>query len=76
MAFISYYFKTYFIILYDNKKGSPYGNPSVYIFQTKTGLPYDYSLSHHQLLFNIVFIVCGTNMEIVFSKSKQNDKFG
>ncbi len=35
-----------------------------------------YSLSHHQLLFNILFIVYGTNMEIVFSKSKQNDIFG
>lgn len=24
---------------------------------TKTGLPYDYSLSHHQLLFNTLVIV-------------------
>jgi len=31
------------------------------------------SLSHHQLLF-VVFIYA-TNMEIVFTKSKQNDIF-
>jgi len=37
-------------------------------------LPYDLSLSHHQLLF-IVFIIYATNMEIVFPKSKQNDIF-
>jgi hypothetical protein len=47
----------------------------LYIFLTKTGLPYDYSLSH-QLLFNTLIIICATNMEIVFPKSKQNDKFG
>ncbi len=38
-------------------------------------LPYDYSLSHHQLLFIIFIVVYGTNMEIVFPKSKQNDIF-
>jgi hypothetical protein len=58
------------------KKGLPYGNPFEYIFQTKTGLPYDFSLSHHQLLFNALVIICATNMEIVFPKSKGNDKFG
>ncbi|HEY8782312.1 MAG TPA: hypothetical protein VIM16_11880 [Mucilaginibacter sp.] len=43
------------------------------ILKNKNGLPYDYSLSHHQLLF-ITFIYA-TNMEIVFTKSKQNDIF-
>jgi len=38
-------------------------------------LPYDYSLSHHQLLFINLIIIYGTNMEIVFPKSKQNDIF-
>ncbi|MDB4919183.1 MAG: hypothetical protein JWQ54_1166 [Mucilaginibacter sp.] len=38
-------------------------------------LPYDYSLSHHQLLFIAFIIICATNMEIVFTKSKQNDIF-
>jgi len=39
-------------------------------------LPYDFSLSHHQLLFNIITLnYYATNMEIVFPKSKQNDKF-
>ena len=38
-------------------------------------LPYDQSLSHHQLLFSIFIVIYGTNMEIVFSKSKQNDIF-
>ena len=37
-------------------------------------LPYDYSLSHHQLLFNVfTCYYCATNMEIVFPKSKQNE---
>jgi len=60
-----------------NKKGSPYGNPSVYIFfkQTQDCL-YDYSSSHHQLLFNTLFMIYATNMEIVFSKSKGNYIFG
>lgn len=34
-------------------------------------LPYDYSLSHHQLLFNAFIIVCGTNMEIFFLKASR-----
>ncbi|ASU34982.1 hypothetical protein MuYL_3097 [Mucilaginibacter xinganensis] len=41
----------------------------------KMELPYDYSLSHHQLLFIVFIVVCATNMEIVFTKSKQNDIF-
>jgi len=58
------------------KKGLPYGNPSeYYVKKQKTELPYDYSLSHHQLLFNAIIFICCTNMEIVFTKSKQNDKF-
>ena len=40
----------------------------------KTELPYDFSLSHHQLLFNaITVVIYAANMEIVFPKSKQND---
>jgi len=38
-------------------------------------LPYDLSLSHHQVLFIALIIIYGTNMEIVFPKSKQNDNF-
>ncbi len=38
-------------------------------------LPYDYPLSHHQLLFTVFIIIYATNMEIVFTKSKQNDIF-
>jgi len=38
-------------------------------------LPYDYPLSHHQLLFIVFIINYGTNMEIVFPKNKQNDIF-
>jgi hypothetical protein len=38
-------------------------------------LPYDLSFSHHQLLFIVFIIIYGTNMEIVFTKSKQNDIF-
>lgn len=39
-------------------------------------LPYEFSLSHHQLLFNIcAFILLLTNMEIVFTKSKHYDIF-
>ena len=38
-------------------------------------LPYDLSFSHHQLLFNVFINVYATNMEIVFTKSKQNDIF-
>jgi hypothetical protein len=36
-------------------------------------LPYDYSFSHHQLLFN-TFITC-SKYEKIFSKNKQNDIF-
>ena len=38
-------------------------------------LPYDLSFSHHQLLFIVIIIIYATNMEIVFTKSKQNDIF-
>jgi hypothetical protein len=39
-------------------------------------LPYEFSLSHHQLLFNVFnFIFVKANMEILFTKSKQNDIF-
>jgi hypothetical protein len=38
-------------------------------------LPYDYSLSHHQLLFIVLISFYATNMEIVFPKSKENDIF-
>ncbi|MDB5131112.1 MAG: hypothetical protein JWR02_861 [Mucilaginibacter sp.] len=39
------------------------------------GLPYDLSLSHHQLLFIAFIMFYATNMEIVFTKTKQNDIF-
>ena len=45
------------------------------IKKTKMELPYDYSLSHHQLLFVTFIIIVDANMEIVFPKSKQNDIF-
>ncbi len=33
--------------------------PCIYfIIKTKMRLPYDISLSHHQLLFNCIFITC------------------
>ena len=38
-------------------------------------LPYDLSFNHHQLLFITFIKFCTANMEIVFSKSKQNDIF-
>jgi hypothetical protein len=38
-------------------------------------LPYDFALSHHQLLFTVFKLFYATNMEIVFPKSKQNDIF-
>jgi hypothetical protein len=38
-------------------------------------LPYDYSLSHHQLLFNAFIIVLWHKYGDFFSKSKQNDIF-
>ena len=48
----------------------------LYIFKKqKMRLPYDISLSHHQLLFNAFTIICEANMEIVFTKSKHNDIF-
>lgn len=37
------------------------------------GLPYDYSLNHHQLVFILTFI-CSTKMEIFFTKSKRKLK--
>jgi hypothetical protein len=39
------------------------------------GLPYDYSLNHHQLLFILVTFICTTKMEIVFTKSKRKIYF-
>jgi hypothetical protein len=39
----------------------------------KMELPYDLSLSHHQLLFNVIIVISATNMEILFTKSKQNE---
>jgi hypothetical protein len=38
-------------------------------------LPYDYSLSHHQLLFNFIIVVCCHKYGNSFYKNKQNDKF-
>jgi hypothetical protein len=38
-------------------------------------LPHDLSLSHHQLLFNTIAFIYATNMEILFSKSKQNLRY-
>lgn len=38
-------------------------------------LPHSYLLSHHQLLFIVFNIIYCANMEIVFSKSKENDIF-
>jgi len=35
-------------------------------------LPYDFPLSHHQLLFIDFNIIYSTNMEILFTKSKRN----
>jgi len=40
------------------------------IIDNNMGMPYDYSLSHHQLLFKLVLIICATNMNIVLSKCK------
>jgi hypothetical protein len=34
-------------------------------------LPYEFSLSHHQLLFNALISIYMANMEILFPKSKQ-----
>ena len=33
-------------------------------------LPYEFSLSHHQLLFNVFIIICKANMEILLTKNK------
>jgi len=56
---------TPFGIAGQQKRVTSYGNPSEYFKKQKMGLPYDLSLSHHQLLF-AVLIICGTNMEIFF----------
>jgi len=40
----------------NKKRVAKNGNPSEYFEKTKMELPYDYSLSHHQLLF-IVFTI-------------------
>lgn len=45
------------------------------MLKTKTVLPYDYPLSHHQLMFCIFTIIYSANMRIFFSKCKQNDIF-
>ena len=46
----------------------------VYVKKTNMELPYDLSLSHHQLLFNaIAFILC-SKYGNSFSKNKQNKK--
>jgi hypothetical protein len=37
------------------KKDRLFGNPSIYLIYINRRLPYDFSLSHHQLLF-ITFI--------------------
>jgi hypothetical protein len=34
-------------------------------------LPYDYPLSHHQLLFTVFIIIYATNMEIFFQKASR-----
>ncbi len=39
------------------KRVTKYGNPSEYFEKTKMELPYDLSLSHHQLLFNVLIII-------------------
>lgn len=38
-------------------------------------LPYDYSLSHHQLLFIVFIIILWHKYGNFFPKSKQNDIF-
>ncbi|MGF7077409.1 hypothetical protein ABIC84_005377 [Mucilaginibacter sp. 3215] len=38
-------------------------------------LPYDYSLSHHQLLFNFVIVTCWHKYVNSFYKNKQNSTF-
>jgi hypothetical protein len=35
-------------------------------------LPYDYSLSHHQLLFNLFIVTCWHKYVNSFYKNKQN----
>jgi len=53
------------------KRVAKHGNPSEYVKKTKMELPYDYPLSHHQLLFTVFIIICGTNMEIFFLKASR-----
>jgi len=53
------------------QKGLPNGNPLKYHYGNNTGLPYDFALSHHQLLFKPLIFIQATNMEIVLPKSKQ-----
>ena len=43
--------------------------------KTNMELPYDYSLSHHQLLFNFIIVICWHKYGNSFYKNKQNDKF-
>lgn len=42
---------------------------------TNMELPYDLSLSHHQLLFNAIAFILYSKYVNSFSKNKQNDKF-
>ena len=46
-----------------------------YIFKTNMELPYDYSLSHHQLLFNFIIVTCWHKYVNSFYKNKQNSTF-
>lgn len=41
------------------------------ILKNKNGVAYDYSLSHHQLLFNVFIFVSRANMEIFFLKASR-----
>jgi len=42
---------------------------------TDMELPYDLSLSHHQLLFNVIAFILCNKYGNSFSKNKQNKKF-
>ncbi|HAL83824.1 MAG TPA: hypothetical protein DCO83_17600 [Mucilaginibacter sp.] len=53
------------------KRAAIHGNPSEYVKKTKMELPYDYPLSHHQLLFIVFIVIYGTNMEIFFLKASR-----
>jgi hypothetical protein len=53
------------------KRVTIYGNPSEYLKKQNMELPYDYPLSHHQLLFTVFIIIYATNMEIFFQKASR-----